>query len=62
MFEVINYLYYICVNFMINIANFSGVTYKDMNIIVLFGILPVILLLDFIILVRSVIAYSKRSQ
>lgn len=43
-------LYFLCVDFMIQAANLLGITYRDANIIVLFGVIPVVLFFDLILL------------
>ena len=35
--------YYLCVEFMIDFSNLFDISYRDSNIIILFGILPLIL-------------------
>ena len=44
--------YFLCVDFMIAFANLAGVTYRDSNIIILLGLIPVILTVDVIIIFR----------
>jgi hypothetical protein len=50
-------LYFLCVDFMIQLANATGTTYRDVNIIVLFGLIPVVLIFDFLLVI---VAFLKR--
>ena len=40
-------LYFLCVDFMTELANLTGTTYRDANMIILFGFLPAVILMDF---------------
>ena len=40
------FLYFLCVDFMIVFANLLGITYRDANIIILFIFLPSVIFLD----------------
>ena len=46
-------LYYLCVDFMIAFANLFDITYRDANLIILFGLLPGIIFLDVAFLISS---------
>ena len=46
-------LYFLCVDFMIVFANLLGITYRDANIIILFGVIPTILIFDFIFFISK---------
>jgi hypothetical protein len=42
-------LYYLCVDFMVALANFGSITYRDANILIVFGLIPAVLIMDFMI-------------
>ena len=39
--------YFLCVDFMTELANLTGTTYRDTNMIILFGFLPAVIFMDF---------------
>ena len=54
--------YYLCVEFMIDFSNLFGISYRDSNIIILFGILPLILTIDaaiFLVIVRRSMKFDR---
>jgi len=45
-------LYYLCVDFMISFANLTNTTYRDANMLILFGLVPLIIFTDTLLLIR----------
>lgn len=41
--------YFLCVDFMTELANLTNTSYRDTNMIILFGFLPSIIIIDIII-------------
>ena len=47
-------LYYLCVDFMVAFANLFDMTYRDANMLILFGFIPLVLAADVLILVSAI--------
>lgn len=57
---MVEYLYFLCVDFMLAFADLCGVTYRDANMIVLFGLVPAVLLCDLLVLFCVMWSRSRR--
>jgi len=57
---VAEYLYFLCVDFMLAFAHMCGVTYRDANVIILFGLIPLVLLCDLLVLLC--VAWSRSRE
>jgi hypothetical protein len=53
-------LYYLCVEFMVDFANLIGGSYRDANMMILFGLLPLVLGVDFAFLLC--VLFSGKSK
>jgi hypothetical protein len=40
--------YFLCVDFMTALANLTGTTYRDTNMIILFVFLPIVIFIDIV--------------
>ena len=57
--------YFLCVDFMTELANLTNSSYRDTNMIVLFGFLPMIIIIDviiFLFLLTRKIIINKKSK
>ena len=43
------FIYYLCVDFMVNFADVMGWTYRDANALILFIFIPIVLLTDIVL-------------
>lgn len=45
-------LYYLCVDFMVSFASLTNTTYRDANMLILFGFVPLIIFTDTLLLIK----------
>lgn len=54
-------LYFLCVDFMLAFADLIGMTYRDANMLILFGLLPAVLFCDCLIFLFLLISKQRTS-
>jgi hypothetical protein len=55
-------LYYLCVEFMVDLANLLEISYRDSNILILFGLIPVIIATDSLIVLWLLFQRFREKQ